>query len=133
MTLKLYIIRNIIKLYIINCIYYKAFIPLIERKVVTSLKESITSEIIFDNEKCFLTCTHRSTSQNHEQLDSFCSDFNDLQNRINNSKPVCSVIAADFNARCFKWYSDDKNNTASWEIDALATTTGYGQLIKNPT
>lgn len=58
------------------------------------------------------------TSQNHQQLDSFFSDFNNLLNKITNSEPVCSVIAGDFTAKCLKWYSREKINTAGFEIDA---------------
>ena len=35
------------------CTYYKEFVPLIERKDITSLKECITTGTMFNNEKCF--------------------------------------------------------------------------------
>lgn len=70
------------------------------------------------NENCLFNCSYKSPSQNHQQLDSFFCDFNNLLNKITNSEPVCSVIAGDFTAKCLKWYSREKINTAGLEIDA---------------
>ena len=114
------------------CIYYKEFIPLIERKDLTSLKECVTTEVMFSNEKCFFTCIYKSLNENHKQVDSFCFDLNNLLNNINNGRPVCSVIVADFNPKFSKWSSGDKKNTAGLELDALTKIVGYGQLTKNP-
>lgn len=89
------------------------------------------TEIFFNNENISLLLLHRSPSHNHEQLYLFYSDFNSLLSNINNnrllcsnSRLLCSVIVGDFNCRCSKWYSPDKNNTAGLEIEASTTTAG---------
>lgn len=82
------------------------------------------TEILFNNENISLLLLYRSPSHNHEQLYLFYSDFNSLVSSINNSRLLCSVIVGDFNARCSKWYSRDKNNTAGLEIEASTTTAG---------
>ena len=43
-----------------TCINYKKIIPSIKRKDLTSLKECITTEIMFNNEKCFFIWICRS-------------------------------------------------------------------------
>ena len=45
-----------------------------------------------------ITCIYRSPSQNHEQMDSFCFDFNNLLKNINNNRPV-NLVFVDFNAK----------------------------------
>ena len=46
-------------------------------------------------------------------------DFNNLLDSIKKNRPVCSVVVSDFNAKCSKRYSGDKNNTADLEIEFL--------------
>ena len=48
------------------CMYYKEFISLIERKDLFNRKECVTTEIMFNNQKCFFICIWRSPSQNQE-------------------------------------------------------------------
>ena len=36
---------------------------------------------------------------------------------INNNQPACSILIGDFNAKCSKWCSSDKNNITGLEID----------------
>ena len=39
----------------------------------------------------------------------------------------------DFNAKCSKWCTSDKDNTANFELDSITTTAGYSQMINKPT
>ena len=48
-------------------------------------------------------------------------------------QPACSILIGDFNAKCSKWCSSDKNNIAGLQIDNITTTAGSSQLIKKPT
>ena len=91
------------------------------------------TEISVKNETCFFTCFYRSPSQSHDEFENFCSELNLLLTNINNNQPACSVLLGDFNAKCSKWCSSDKNNIAGLEIDNITTTAGSSQLIKKPT
>ena len=52
---------------------------------------------------------------------------------INNNQAACSILIGDFNAKCSKWCSSDKNNIAGLEIENITTTADYSQLINKPT
>ena len=88
--------------------------------------------------KHVFTCFSRSPSQNHDELDNLrtklnyqikCSELNYLLTNINNNQPACSIVIDDFNAKCSKWCSNDKNNIAGLEIDNITTTAAYFQVI----
>ena len=115
------------------CIYFKQSLPLIRRDDLSTMQEAIVTEISVKNETCFFTCFYRSPSQSHDEFENFCSELNLLLTNINNNQPACSVLLGDFNAKCSKWCSSDKNNIAGLEIDNTTTTAGYSQLIKKPT
>ena len=68
------------------CIYYKEHIPLIKRDDLCSLSN------------CLVTVLYRSPSQNQQEFEKFCSNFDVLMDQINNELRNCSVIIGDFNA-----------------------------------
>ena len=72
-------------------------------------------------------------SQSHDEFENSCSELNLLLTNINNNQPACSILIGDFNAKCSKWCSSDKNNIAGLEMDNITTTAGYSQLINKPT
>ena len=53
------------------CAYYKVHIPLITRDNLCTLNNCLATEIILENEKCFLTCLYHSASQNQHKLEIF--------------------------------------------------------------
>ena len=61
-----------------------------------------------------------------------CSELNLLLTNIKNNEQTCSILTGDFNAKCSKWCSSDKNNIAGLEIDNISTMAAYSQLIKKP-
>ena len=79
----------------------------------------------------FFTCFYRSPSQSHDEFENFCSELNLLLTNINNTQPVCSILLGDFNAKCSKWCSSDKNNIAGLEIYNITTMAGHSQLKNN--
>ena len=83
--------------------------------------------------QCKKTVTDRSPSQSHDELGNFCSELNLLLTNINNNQPACSILIGDFNAKCSKWCSSDKNIIAGLEIHNITSMTGYSQLINKPT
>ena len=106
------------------CIYFKESLPLIRRNDSTNIKDCLVTEIIV-NKKCFFTCLCRSISQDHDELDRFCTNFDLLLSNINNLHLTCSIVLGDFNAKYSKWCASDKNNTTGIELDYITMTSGY--------
>ena len=113
--------------------YFKESLPLINRSDLSNMKECLVTEINVNNEKCFFRCLYRSPSQSHEELESFCSSLDFLLFNINDQHPACSTVIGDFNAKCSKWYTADKNNIAGLKLDSITTTAGYSQMINKLT
>ena len=104
------------------CIYFKQSLPLIKRDDLSMMQETMVTKISVENEICFFTCFCSSPSQDHDELNNFCSELNLCLTNINNNQPACSILIGDFNAKCSKWCSSDKINIAGLETD-------YSQLI----
>ena len=81
----------------------------------------------------FYVSLYRSPSQNHDELERFCTNFDLLLSNINNLLPTCSIDLGDFNTKCSKWCASDKNNTAGIELDNITMTSCYNQMIDKPT
>ena len=113
-------------------IYSKESLPLIRRNYLTNIKDCIVTEINVNNEKCFITCLYRSPSQSHDELERFCVNFDLLLSNINDLHPTCSIVLGDFNAKCSKWCTSDRINSAGIELDNITTTSGYNQIIDKP-
>ena len=105
--------------------YFKKSLPLIRQSDLSNMKECLVIKINVNNKKCFFTCLSRSPSQSHGKLESFCSSLDSLLSNINDQHPACSIIIGDFNAKCSKWCTSDKDNTAGPELDSITTTAGY--------
>ena len=97
------------------------------------MKECLVTEININNKKCFITCLCRSQSQSHKELESFCSSLDSLLSNINNQHPACSIVIGDFNAKCSKWCTSKKINTAGLKLDRITAIAGYSQMINKPT
>ena len=78
------------------CIYYKNYLPVFKRTDLSDLQECIVAETV-DEERCFLICLYRSSSQNDDEFETFC-----ILNNINKFQPPCSVLLGDFNAKKFE-------------------------------
>ena len=52
---------------------------------------------------------------------------------INNQQPKCSILIGDFSAKLSKWCPSDKDYKAGQDIDTFTTTSGYTQMIGQPT
>ena len=107
--------------------YLNESLPLTRRSDLSNMKECVVAEINVDNEKCFFTCLNKSLSQSHEELESFCSNIDSLLSNINDQHRTCSIVIGDFNGKCSKWCTADKDNIAGLELDNITTTKGYLQ------
>ena len=115
------------------CIYYKKYLLLIGKVDICKVNECVVTKITVNNERCFLTCLYRSPNQNQEQFESFCENLIDVLSGINNQQPTCSILVGDFNAKLPKCCPSDKDSKAGQDIDTFTTTSGYTQMIGQPT
>ena len=113
--------------------YYKKYLLLIRKVDICKVNECVVTEITVNNERCFLTCLYRSPNQNQEQFESFCENLIDVLSGINNQQPTCSILVGDFNAKLPKCCPSDKDSKAGQDIDTFTTTSGYTQMIGQPT
>ena len=68
----------------------------------------------------FLEMLLQITNQNQERFESFCENLIDVLSGINNQQPTCSILV-------------DKDSKAGQDIDTFTTTSGYTQIIGQPT
>ena len=52
---------------------------------------------------------------------------------VNDQQPTCSVLAGDFNVELTKWCPSDKDKKAGQDIDTFTATSGYIQMMGQPT
>ena len=97
------------------------------------MHEYLVNELRIGKKKCFFTCLCRSPSQTSEEFEDFCTDLNLFLSNINDLNPAYSVITGDFNVRLPQWWALDKKNNEGCEISFLTSSTGYSQLIGQPT
>ena len=114
------------------CIYYKEHFLLINQDDIWTLDNCLVTEIRSTSENCFLTCIYRSLSQNNEEFENFCVNFDLLFSNINEEIPICSIITGDFNAHSSNWWKNDITNTVGQEFDSLTTSAGYSPIIDKP-
>ena len=106
------------------CLYYKEHLPIIRRDDISNLQECLVTEITVKNKRCFLSCLHRSPSQNHEQIQSICDSLDILMNNINSLSQAISIIIGDFKGQCSKWYSFDTSDNIGKELNTIISTAG---------
>ena len=73
-----------------------------------------------------------SPSQSQDEFESFCINFDILLSQINDELPICLIETGDINARCSRWWRNDITNFAGKEINFLASTANYTQIIDKP-
>ena len=115
------------------CIYYKEHILLTKQDDICTLDNCLVTEIRSTSENCFLTCIYRSPSQNNEEFENFCVNFDLLFSNINEEIPICSIITGDVNAHSSNWWKNDITNTVGQELYSLTTSAGYSPIIDKPT
>ena len=115
------------------CVYYKNYLPLIERPDITCLNECSVCELRFGNKKCFITLLYRSPSQTPDEFSVFKRDLEETIININNNSPFISLLIGDFNARNSNWWANDINNACGLDIDTITSHNGLYQMIDKPT
>ena len=85
-------------------------LPLIRRDDINTLEKCLVTEIRSQNEKCFLTCVYRHPSQNRDEFENFCTNFDTILNNINDEMPLCSIVTGDFNAHNSRWWKNEITN-----------------------
>ena len=106
-------------------VYHEEHIPLIKRDHICALDNCLVTEIRSQSEKYFLTCISRSPSQNNEEFENFCANFDLLLSNINEEIPICSIITGDFNTLSSNWWKNDITDSAGQELDSLTSSPRY--------
>ena len=71
-----------------------------------------------------------SLSQNHHDLEQFCTDFELISSSIGNHHLTCLTLIQYVNAACSKSCANSKNNTADIKLDNITITSGYSQMTE---
>ena len=73
----------------------------------------------------YITCIDRSPCQSLEKLDIFCSNLDLLLSNINDNQATYPTLIGDFNVKCSKWGSSDKDNREGKMSKLIAISAGY--------
>ena len=85
----------------------------------------------YNKKNIFIVTLYRSPSQSTDEFDEFLRGLEDVIDYINQSNPYFTLLTGDFNARCNRWWENDRNKSVS--IDNLTSYYGLMQLIAEPT
>ena len=97
------------------------------------LKGALLFEMIYNNKKVIMSVIYRFPTQNNSEFGLFLSNFEKLLSDISKRKSSLFVITCDFNARFFSWWPKDINTTEGLKSFSLTSSTGFPQLINEPT
>ena len=75
----------------------------------------------------------RRNSQYLDNNHNFGKNLTDVLSGITNQQLTCSILVGDFNGILSKWCLSCKDNKAGQDIDTFTTTSGYTQIIGQPT
>ena len=75
----------------------------------------------------------RSNSQYLDNNHNFGKNLIDVLSGVNNQQLTYSILVGDFNGILSKWCLSYKDNKAGQDIDTFTTTSGYTQIIGQPT
>ena len=114
------------------CLYYKQTLG-INILNIHQLQECLAIEMLYENKKCHLVTLYRSPSQTNDEFDEFINSFEQLIDLIYNSNPYFIIILGDFNAKMSIWGENDQDTYSGIQIDAVTSSFGLTQIIKDPT
>ena len=115
------------------CLYYKSYLPLVQRPELTFLDECVVCEIKLGTNNLIFSLLYRSPSQNPDQFDQFKDKWEETIKSIVNCSPSVLVFLGDFNARNSDWWSGDITNPKEQELNEIASQYDLHQLIDRPT
>ena len=81
--------------------------PSLIRNYLSNMQEYLATGITVNNEKCFFTSIYSFASQNHQELDAFCFNFDLPLGHINDQDSTSSILIGNFNAECLKCTSSN--------------------------
>ena len=87
----------------------------------------------YNNKKVIVSVLYCSPSQNNNEFELLLSNFEQLLNDVNKSKPFLSVIKGGYNARFSSWRANDVNATKGSKLYSFTSPDGFPQLINEPT
>ena len=72
------------------------------------------------------------SSQNNDEFQNFCANFDTFLSEINDEFPIRSVVTGDFNAHSSRLWENDITNSVDLKFDSLTSSAGYIQIINKP-
>ena len=72
------------------------------------------------------------SSQNNDEFQNFCANFDTLLSETNDEFPIWSVVTGDFNAHSSRLWENDITNSVDLKFDSLTSIAGYIQIINKP-
>ena len=95
------------------------------------LNQALFLEMTYNNKKVIVSVIYRSPSQNNDKFELFLSNFEQLLNSVNKSKPSLSAITRSFNAR-LPYGRLMTSIHQRYKLYSFTSSNGLSQLINEP-
>jgi len=117
------------------CLYYRENLPLLHRKDLQLLDETIVCEIKLDRtKKLFFILSYRSPSQDATQTRNYFKNLEKIIAKTKLENPAIIVLTGDLNARSpLLWSGEQDENQAGKQLAELITLENMDQIIDEPT
>ena len=81
------------------CIYFKENRPIIRRKDLEIMQETIVCVISLKSKNIYFVAVYRSHNQTNDEFEVFYNKFKDTLDQIKDAKLHCTILTGDFNCR----------------------------------
>ena len=117
------------------CLFFKEHLPIVQRKDLEFIDETIVAEIKLKNKKIFFILSYRPPSQRSQNdINSYCSGLQKTADMIGKEKPSLLVFTGDFNARSpIFWEDEQLESPAGKSLSNFMLLNCLEQLINEPT
>ena len=117
------------------CLFFKDHIPIVQRKDLEFVDETIVAEIKLKNNKVFIILSYRPPCQRTaNEIGSYISGLQKIVDSINKEKPSLIYLTGDFNARSPLFWADEHvESPAGKSLSNFMLLNCMEQLINEPT
>ena len=98
-----------------------------------NLNECLVLEINIQNKKGYLISLYQSLSQSKDEFDQFFLNFEQLISDRMSQNTHFIFATGDFNVRSSSWWKNDLLTSEGSKVDAITSSYGLSQLIREPT
>ena len=108
-------------------------LPVKRRPDLEILNETIVAEIKVDRENIFCVLSYRHHNQSTEEFEEYNNSLQGIYDRIQQEKPITTIIAGDFNARSSLFWENDIETTEGRLFNNFVISNNLEELINEPT